>query len=492
MCRSAIFFHVSTTLFIFVLCIVSIGAYAAEEPPALPEGLGAPNENAAPALPAGLGGADASSPDLPPGLGDQAPAPDLPPGLGDDTSEAVSEEEAETTNPRLKLHGFWDIRGGIRTQNDPAQSKDATLGETRLQLKTDKVWDKLVFEYRGDFLFDGVLEKADYDLRELQLTWTPASFVDVRVGRQVLTWGTGDLLFINDLFPKDWQAFFTGRDIEYLKAPSDAIRTTWFTDWFNIDFVYTPQFDHDNFITGERISFYNPLFRDTVGSDNEVDYNAPSAWFQDDEFSLRLYRMIGSTELAVYAYSGYWKSPAGQRFPPMQATFPKLSAYGASLRSTIGKGIGNIELGYYDSRQDRSGNDPFVNNSEFRLLVGYERELAKELTGGFQYYLEHMMDYSAYRNSLIPIIMEPRDKDRHLFTGRLTKLMMRQDLTLSLFAFFSPSDTDAYLRPNASYKINDHWLAECGGNIFLGESNKTFFGQFEDNTNVYAALRYSF
>ena len=33
---------------------------------------------------------------------------------------------------------------------------------------------------------------------------------------------------------------------------------------------------------------------------------------------------------------------------------------------------------------------------------------------------------------------------------------------------------------------------EIGGNIFFGDYSNTFFGQFQNNTNVYAALRYSF
>jgi hypothetical protein len=157
----------------------------------------------------------------------------------------------------------------------------------------------------------------------------------------------------------------------------------------------------------------------------------------------------------------------------------------------VGPGIGNIEIGYYDSERDRNGDDPFVNNSELRLLVGYEQELAHELTGSVQYYLEHMQDYSAYRDSLPPG-MEARDEDRQVLTLRLTKLLLSQDLTLSFFAFYSPTDEDVYLRPRASYELSDAWTAEIGGNIFAGEKDWTFFGQFEDNSNLYAALRYSF
>ena len=69
---------------------------------------------------------------------------------------------------------------------------------------------------------------------------------------------------------------------------------------------------------------------------------------------------------------------------------------------------------------------------------------------------------------------------------------MNQNLTLSLFAFYSPSDHDAYLRPKIKYRIDDHWSAEAGGNIFVGENEHTFFGQFEKNTNLYIGVRYSF
>ncbi|NLC80882.1 MAG: hypothetical protein GX748_06830, partial [Lentisphaerae bacterium] len=46
--------------------------------------------------------------------------------------------------------------------------------------------------------------------------------------------------------------------------------------------------------------------------------------------------------------------------------------------------------------------------------------------------------------------------------------------------------------PKASYKIDDHWIAEVGGNLFFGEDDHTFFGQFERANNIYASLRYGF
>jgi hypothetical protein len=102
-----------------------------------------------------------------------------------------------------------------------------------------------------------------------------------------------------------------------------------------------------------------------------------------------------------------------------------------------------------------------------------------------------MTDYGDYRRALPPG-SKRTDEDRHVITLRLTKLMMKQNLTLSLFTYYSPSDKDAYLRPKAHYKVTDNWAVEMGGNVFIGEDDHTFFGQFEKNSNIYAGTRFSF
>jgi len=216
-------------------------------------------------------------------------------------------------------------------------------------------------------------------------------------------------------------------------------------------------------------------------------------FFDDDEIAARAFRNFAGRELAAYVYDGYWKSPAGSTAAGL-ATFPRLTVWGASVRGGLAKGIFNAEIGYYDSRDDSEGSDPRIRNSEWRALAGYERDLAflaRDFTLGVQYYLEHMEDHAAYRRTLPPG-MPPRDEDRHVVTLRLTKQLLQQNLELSFFGYFSPSDEDAYLRPYVSYKVTDDWMVSGGGSLFLGEERHTFFGQFEDNSSVYAAVRYSY
>ncbi|MDY6950375.1 MAG: DUF1302 family protein [Thermodesulfobacteriota bacterium] len=386
-----------------------------------------------------------------------------------------------------ELHGFIEMRAGWRTQDDPHE-KDQSVMEARVQAELFTYTDWAEFKYKGDVWGDGVTEQGHCDTREAWLFSRPAAFLDVKIGRQVLTWGTGDLVFVNDLFPKDWQSYFIGRDKEYLKAPSDAAKISLFTDLANMDLVYTPTFDPDRYVTGKYVSYWNTTSKSLAGNDMMVTADKPDRWFEDHEIALRVFKNISNYELALYGYRGFWKRPAGQRRSGV-ALFPDLHVYGASARGQVGSGIGNIELAYYDSADDKSGTNPWVKNSEMRYLVGYTQDLARDFNASLQYYMEYMLDYSDYRASLSdgPV----RDRHRHVITLQLTKLLMNQNLELELSSYYSPSDDDAYLRPRIEYKYTDRLTLETGANIFLGEASHTFFGQFENNTSVYGAVRYS-
>lgn len=402
----------------------------------------------------------------------------------------------------VELHGFAECRYGVRTQSDPFE-RDTTLNEARLQL--DALWyhDLVTAELKADLVHDHETHDRDdidletgtgfLDLRQANVLFSPLDWMDVKVGRQVLTWGTGDLVFINDLFPKDWQSFFLGRDVEYLKAPSDALFISCFPAFANVDIAYAPRFDADRHITGERISYWNGQM--PAGRNAPLTVDRPDDWFSDDEIAARVYRNVGAYELAAYGYHGFWKSPGGLDPSSGNALFPALGAFGASARGALGSGIASVETGYYDSIDDRDGDDPFVNNSEARLLLGYEREMARNLTVGVQYYLERMLDHGAHLRALAAMQMDTataRDAARHTVTLRLTWLVLNQNLVLSCFTRYSPSDNDAYIKPTATYKLSDRWQAAAGADCFLGEERHTFLGQFKRNNNLHASVRCSF
>ena len=400
-----------------------------------------------------------------------------------------------------QIHGFIETDYGVKLSDDDTKRDNYNLFEQRLQLRANHYFsgDNYLAQkggalsFRGDFTVDEYYSgKTDFELRELNLSLTPVDFMDLKIGRQVLTWGTGDYLFINDMFSKDYVSFFTGRDDEYLKKPSDAIKASLYPKFANIDFIVIPYFTPNTIAKGDRLSFFDSFQGGITGVNSDRDIVKPPFQMSNNEYALRFYRNFGSNEGAFYFFHGFDKNPRSYKNEALkQLYYEPVDVYGASLRGPFASGIGNIEFGYINSRDDSDGNIRTVENSFFKTMAGYTKDLGNDLKVGFQYMYEQRLDYSEYRDNLLPNDYR-WDEYRHLITNRITKLFKNQTVMVSLFTFYSPSDDDGYVRSSVSYDISDQWKVTFGANLPWGEDDTTEFGQMKRNKNIYTRIRYSF
>lgn len=399
-----------------------------------------------------------------------------------------------------EIHGFFELDAGGRIKNDTTKHTDYNLLEQRLQLKTSYYPEKTVWaqwdteiSLKGDFLVDWYYDgKTDFQLREANVLFSPASWTDIKVGRQVFTWGTGDYLFINDLFPKDYESFYIGRDDEYLKKPSDGARISLYSDSADLDIVAIPLFEPNSIPRGERLSFLDTFQGGIAGRESDRSLIEPPRQTDNTELAMRLYKNIQSYEAAAYFFRGFYKMPRGYKNEALRQLFyPRLNVYGLSLRGPALGGISNIEIGYYDSMDDTQGSDRTIENSAFKAMTGYERDLGGDLRVGLQYLYEQILDYDNYKAALLNNDFF-WDEHRHLLALRISRLLMSQTVKLSLFSFYSPSDEDVYLRPALNYNITDRWKITLGANLVWGKDDHTELGQMERNSNIYTRVRYSF
>jgi hypothetical protein len=407
------------------------------------------------------------------------------------------EGEAGAQAWNFQLGGFVEGLVAPRVVRSAASANEFTAAESRFRLNVDARHEIASARFRGDVFVDGVLSRIWFDIRDASVFVRGGQWFTMRFGRQVLTWGTGDFIFLNDLFPKDFNSFFIGRADEYLKAPSNSIQTTFMIKKVGLDLIWTPIFEPDRFIDGERLSFFNPLLGEIQGDRSPfspIEPLFPDKRLRNGTVHGRLYGSAGPVELAAYGYVGFWPQPialTGAPSPDVQLTFARLAVYGGSLRAPLGGGLFNVEGAFYDSFDDRAGTDPTIPNSQFRGLAGYERELFPKFQMGLQYYLEYTLEYDdLISNSFFP--QYEQNRFRHVLTLRLTQLLVMDNLELSLFTFFSPDELDTYIRPRITYKIIDPLALVVGANLMFGRYDYTFFGQLKENTNVYVRLRYSF
>lgn len=397
----------------------------------------------------------------------------------------------------VSIHGFGQANFSLRTADvDGARTPtgepvpDYLLGDERLQLEISRYGDAATLSAKVDLYYDAVAKRAGLDFREAYVD-LPLGRFEFRVGRQIITWGVGDLLFINDVFPKDWVAFLSGQPLQYLKLGSDAVNVNFFPGFASFQVVAIPFYQADVLPRGERLLAFDPM--PTVTSRTE---RQPEITLKNTQIAGRLYRYVGNYDLSLYAYRGFYGSPPGMMYEPASRTLtfthPRLNVYGASLQGAFLNGVLALEGGYYDSRDDSEGSDPGIENSQVRYLAGYQRAFGENLTVGLQYYGEWMQDYTRYVETLPAAGFPLRKELRHTLSLRLTQLLKYQTVRLSFFMFYSPNDEDHYLNPEIRYDLGDGLWVAFGGTILGGTKDYTFFGQFEKNDNVYFVLRYGF
>ena len=398
----------------------------------------------------------------------------------------------------LSLQGFLQTNYSVRVNDDNPQGAkqgNLILGEERAQIKASfyPQKSKIGAFVKSDFYHDWVEEDWAFDFREGYLDFMDDKF-GFRIGRQIYTWGVGDLLFINDTFPKDWEAFFEGRPLEYLKIGTDSLKLDVYSDIVSAEVVFMPNFLPDDLPSVGRFHFFDPY----PNIPNRELEKPDSAFekFGNMEYALRLYRYIGDFDVSAYVYNGFFRSPGmkADNFNSPSAIsnfYPELAVYGLSLQRSALGGVVSAEYGYYDSLDDRSGKDPGINNSQSRFLVGYQKAFPEDFTVGIQYYGELMYQYSQYEDNLPSAFAKTKQLHQYV-TLRLTKLLKYQTLKLSLFTFYSPDEEDFLVIPEISYNFTDNLLGVIGMNIFTGAKDDTTFGQHKKDTNIYVTARYSF
>jgi hypothetical protein len=406
------------------------------------------------------------------------------------------------------FHGFLQANYSVRMAATnqaptgiPAKEKDLILGDERTQLELARASasGKASFSGKLDLYRDAIDEQVQLDVREAYLDLSLQKF-DLRLGRQIITWGLGDLVFINDLFPKDWVAFLSGTPLEYLKLGSDALNVSFHPGFLNAQAVLIPFFEADNLPTGERLFYFNPFLSFIKG----IEDSKPQQKFENFEVAGRLYRTLWKLDASLYGYKGFYRTP-GMQFEPtigrLTLFYPELGVYGASLQGALPLpfmgGVFSLEGGYYDSVEDRDGTNPQIENPAIKFLAGLSRAFGADLTVGAQYFGEAILKYDEYKQSIQPLkTMFPdfpiREKIRHTFSIRIMQFLKYQTLRLSLFAMVSPNDEDYYINPEVRYSFTDELWMALGGNIFGGAEDSTFLGQFELNDNLYMQVRYGF
>lgn len=392
-------------------------------------------------------------------------------GSDDPFADDSWNDEQWTEPSPLTLRFAHELGLSVRTQDDPYFDRKGPMQEWVGTAELEYRLTSVTFAGDLEIVADGVTEQVDVDYQataefNLSPSW------QAKVGRQILTWGTGDYLFVNDLFAKDWQSFFNGRDDRQLKQQQLALKLSHYNSWLNLNYVAMPS-EADQYITGDYFSFYAPI----AGEDGQPILIAPGQSAPKPsgvDHALRLYRSIDRFDVALYGYHGQGKQPSVLDAQGNMGHVA-MNSYGASVSGPLASGLMKAEWGRYIQTE------PSLDGQwqKSMWLIGYDSEWLPRFNVGWQWQHEH------YEQRL------GAAANRDLLTLSLNYRLWQDKLTLRSFVFYSPDDKDSYLRLLAQYRLDDHWLFSAGANLFNG-NGAGMFSQFETGSNGYLRMKYHF
>jgi hypothetical protein len=373
-----------------------------------------------------------------------------------------------------------------RTRSAPTcvQLRDAChfmANEQRLQLLAEAALPADVnATLRVDATNDVATHRSTVLVREAYLDWTLSPVASVRAGRQVITWGVADYLFVNDIFPKNYDAFFSGKPFDHMKEAVDAIKFNGVVHGVELDLVLSrPQMDQ----AAAPARFNSMHMPPPVAVSPATRHGVDSA--------LRLGRKFGRWDTA--AYLARYQSRDGGLFAsaPLAMTWQSSTTRhaGASVTGPLGQGVVLGEVAYMKVDQRNNNFNRYHTGSQMKGLVGYAHEFGDDLSASLQYHIESSTDHHSYRASLAAGVI-PADRHRQTVYLRVQKRMLHQTLTIGTQAF-AALEGGNHLNPFASYAIADGLTLEGGANLFNGASQSRY-GMMKHDSNVYSSLRFSF
>jgi hypothetical protein len=377
----------------------------------------------------------------------------------------------------------------------------------------------------------------EYDplIREYYIDILPKNCF-IRLGRQIISWGKSDGVYMLDILNPFNLANPTNFDEQYNKIPIWALNANYqFSSTGTIQFVYEPQYipyyypglplkgglpyqgGYQDF-TPNVVALFNAEENGLYGFKIPVSYHEPSAAPKNGIYAARwsdeAYNFHYTLNY-VYGWTSYMiQFPNTGNFTTATSVFEEprrvhiaggsfdyeLQGLSPWLEGTVLRGETAITVDdrYYEGTV---GNP--VNADHWGLLLGLDRyvltELQRPVFASWQYWHDdvvnkiHCTTCGAEQHDFESIGFNGskagmRGAYYSLLTMYLDKTWLPGDyIDTSFFALYELQFKDWWLQPQLAYMINDKTKIAVGFNIFAG-SSQTPYGQYTNASDVYFTL----
>lgn len=396
----------------------------------------------------------------------------------------------------IELRGMLRSYTGVRLNEDGA---DIPVNEQTVDLSLEG-WGDMTqitinpYGYVGADPSDGI----DLGVREAYIDFFFPS-MDLRVGKQAVVWGEAEGAFITDIVsPQDMRSFILA-DFREIRMGIPAVRADYYEGPFTFEAVWVPTFTPTQPPAADSIWAVQPDLSQAplpVSDDLEFIEEGVDKDLENSEIFGKISYFGSEINAEVMAGWAWDDLPlitgidtSDQKINTIYQGYERFGVFGGSLSTTFGSTVFRSEAAAYlnksftvEEAADQVGADQY---NQLHALAGLDWSIGG-ITMSSQYIFQYIHDYDTE-------IMMAEEFDNTL-TFMVQDSYLSDTLTAKLFSYLGMGafdSFDALLRPSLTWKFEDGVNIETGAEIFIGDDDGNF-GQYKDNSLVYAAVSWYF
>lgn len=331
-----------------------------------------------------------------------------------------------------------------------------------------------------DLYTDNFLDQyeSEIELNEAYIQADLSSKLDLKIGRQIVVWGTSDNIRITDILnPLDlrWPGLV---DIRFLRLPVTMTKLNYYQGNWNFGglLIHEPRFNKFPVYNGEFFPFNRPL----------ADPEEPGVSWSNQQAALSLNGIFSGWDIAFYGAYVFDKQPYFSDVLTGQRSYDEVLFAGTAANYAIGNWLIKGEAAFWDGLKFSTIDEQ---KQRVDVLVGVDYSGFSETTISLEIANRHLVDFDE-RLSRAP---DGQKEDWRQFAFRFTRDFLNDTLHLTLlfssYGIFAREG--GFERFQLEYDLSDN-LKLTGGVVLYQSGDFPSFQDVGDNDRLLFEFEYRF
>ncbi len=403
------------------------------------------------------------------------------------TIEASASQEESTWLDRFVISGWLDGVQSVRLRS-PDDSLTSRV-RLRVELTADMDWLYGFISADGEKNWQ-ISSESGFGLHEVWIEHVADNW-DLRIGKQIIIWGRADGVQITDMIsPPDFTESIS-RDLDEIRMPVGAVKFRLLGEHFDTELLWLPFFKAAVQPEGDNPWAVTPVFPKDVRVLSDP-VNEPGNSFDNGEFGLKISSYLSGLDLAASIFYTWDDFPAMHRevsigagettvkFAPMHH---RLTIFGIEGSRPWSDYVFRFEAACYKGRYYEPASllgQPGKKDA-IKWLGGIDWTPGDNWTITAQLIGDHILGS--------PALLA---RKKHLYTATLniSKKVFNQTVTIANMVYWQLDQGEIFDRFKISYDFNDNIALFAGIDVFSGDDGP--FGQYEENTQMWVKIKYSY